>query len=45
MQAAITKIRQTKPQKKCIPWQKRDNIAGAFAANGDITASALITNG
>jgi superfamily II DNA helicase RecQ len=43
MQTAISKTRQTKPQKEMqtLP-QKRDNVAGAFALNNDITGKQIL---
>jgi hypothetical protein len=43
MQTCITKTRQTRPQKemKTLP-QKRDNVAGAFAINSDITGKRVL---
>jgi len=43
MQTCITKTRHTRPQKemKTLP-QKRDNVAGAFAINGDITGKRVL---
>jgi ATP-dependent DNA helicase RecQ len=43
MQTFVTKTRQTKPQKEMhtLP-QKRDNVAGAFAINGDITGKRIL---
>ena len=43
MQTAIVKTRQTHPQKemKTLP-QKRDNVAGAFALNNDITGKRIL---
>ncbi len=43
MQTSIIKTRQTKPQKEMhtLP-QKRDNVAGAFAINGDITGRRVL---
>ncbi len=39
----IVKMRQTQPQKEMhtLP-QKRDNVAGAFAVNGDITGKSIL---
>ena len=43
MQTSITKTRQTKPQKEMhTPPQKRDNVAGAFAMNNDITGKQIL---
>lgn len=43
MKTSITKTRQTKPQKEMqtLP-QKRDNVAGAFAINSDITGKCIL---
>lgn len=43
MQPCVTKTRQTRPQKELqtIP-QKRDNVAGAFAVNGDINGKRVL---
>jgi ATP-dependent DNA helicase RecQ len=43
MQTCITKTRRTKPQKEMqtLP-QKRDNVAGAFAVNNDITGKTIL---
>jgi hypothetical protein len=43
VQASIVKTRQTKPQKEMhtLP-QKRDNVAGAFALNNDITCKSVL---
>jgi adenine/guanine phosphoribosyltransferase-like PRPP-binding protein len=43
MQASIIKTRQTNPQKEMqtLP-QKRDNVAGAFALNDDITGKRIL---
>jgi ATP-dependent DNA helicase RecQ len=43
IQTCIVKTRQTKPQKemKTLP-QKRDNVAGSFAVNGDITGKSVL---
>ena len=42
-QTSITKTRQTKPQKEMhtLP-QKRDNVAGAFAINNNITGKQIL---
>jgi ATP-dependent DNA helicase RecQ len=43
MQLSVVKIRQTKPQKEMQTLvQKRDNVAGAFALNGDITGKRIL---
>lgn len=43
MQPCILKTRQTKPQKEMLTLpQKRDNVAGAFALNGDINAKRIL---
>lgn len=43
MQTFIMKTRQTKPQKEMHTLaQKRENIAGAFAANGDIKGKRIL---
>ncbi len=43
VQTCVTKTRQTRPQKEMhtIP-QKRDNVAGAFAVNGDINTKRIL---
>lgn len=43
VQTSISKTRQTKPQKEMqtLP-QKRDNVAGAFAINNDITGKRVL---
>ncbi|MBI5943606.1 MAG: RecQ family ATP-dependent DNA helicase [Chloroflexi bacterium] len=43
MQTCVTKTRQTQPQKEMhtLP-QKRDNVAGAFAVNGDINTKHIL---
>lgn len=43
VQPCVVKTRQTKPQKemKTLP-QKRDNVAGAFAMNNDITGRKVL---
>ncbi|MCK6539794.1 MAG: helix-turn-helix domain-containing protein, partial [Anaerolineales bacterium] len=43
MQTPLVKTRQTQPQKemKTLP-QKRDNVAGAFALNSDITGKRVL---
>ncbi len=43
MQTSVVKTRQTKPQKEMqtLP-QKRDNVAGAFALNGDINGKRVL---
>ena len=43
MQISLVKTRQTQPQKEMqtLP-QKRDNVAGAFAINGDITGKQIL---
>ncbi len=43
MQTSIVKIRQTRPQKEMqtLP-QKRDNVAGAFSLNNDITDKQIL---
>ncbi len=43
VQPCVVKTRQTKPQKemRTLP-QKRDNVAGAFAVNGDITGKRIL---
>lgn len=42
-QASVVKTRQTQPQKEMqtLP-QKRDNVAGAFAVNGDINGKRVL---
>ena len=43
MQTSIVKTRQTKPQKEMHTFpQKRDNVAGAFAINNDITGKRVL---
>ena len=43
VQTFIVKARQTKPQKEMLTLpQKRDNVAGAFALNGDINAKRIL---
>ena len=43
MQACLVKARVTKPQKEMHTLaQKRDNVAGAFALNGDITGKKIL---
>ena len=43
MQISLVKTRQTQPQKEMqtLP-QKRDNVAGAFAVNNDITGKRVL---
>jgi ATP-dependent DNA helicase RecQ len=43
MQTCVIKTRQTQPQKEMhtLP-QKRDNVAGAFAVNGDINGKQVL---
>ncbi|MDP2975801.1 MAG: phosphoribosyltransferase family protein, partial [Anaerolineales bacterium] len=43
MQTSLAKTRQTKPQKEMhtLP-QKRDNVAGAFTLNSDITGKRVL---
>ncbi len=43
MQNCVIKTRQTQPQKEMhtLP-QKRDNVAGAFAASGDINGKRVL---
>jgi ATP-dependent DNA helicase RecQ len=43
MQTSVVKTRQTRPQKEMhtLP-QKRDNVAGAFAVNHDITGKRIL---
>jgi predicted amidophosphoribosyltransferase len=43
MQLSVVKTRQTKPQKEMQTLvQKRDNVVGAFAVNGDITGKRIL---
>ena len=43
MQTSLVKTRQTQPQKEMQTLvQKRDNVAGAFAINGDITGKRIL---
>ncbi|HQX17269.1 MAG TPA: RecQ family ATP-dependent DNA helicase [Anaerolineales bacterium] len=43
VQTFIVKSRQTQPQKEILTLpQKRDNVAGAFAVNGDITTKRIL---
>ena len=43
MQTCVIKTRQTQPQKEILTLpQKRDNVAGAFAVNGDITTKRIL---
>jgi len=43
MQTSLVKTRQTQPQKEMQTLvQKRDNVAGAFAINGDITGRRIL---